>query len=624
MEYGRIRNSTKQIYELDTFEGVDFAKAPSNVEVYRSPDAVNMTRDEVGKVSKRMGYFNVFTYTDPIYGIFKLGNDFIVHSGKNLYKEVYDNVEEEYTRTELYSDMNEHHSVAEQFNSKLYILDGNTFLVTDGTTCTPVTQSATVPLIKIAGTPSGGGVILQEVNLLSNAWREKFAGNGTDTTFQLSFDNLDSTPLIVKIASISGGAVVWTTKTEGTDYTVNRTNGTVTFTNVPSGPVVGQEDNIDIQASKDRSELSNRINGCTIMIKFGLNGQENQLFVSGNPNYKNIDWWCQVNDPNYYGDLSYSTLGQDDSAIISYSKLGTDLATHKDNKSGKIYIRSGLLDNNSNIIYPVKEVIDGSGCICKYCSENIGEPLFVTELGVQTITIQDYTLKQYEQVRGDRINSKLLKEPNLDKAVACIWKDLYLVSVNGHVYTLDRLQKYYEKNLPYSTFQYAGQYWTNIDAISWYVDGDDLYFGTTEGKIMKFYNDPDNSGSYNDDGEPIDAYWTLPEFSGDVFFRNKNVKFIAVKLKASKQTGIQMYAQIDGQWELIFEDFTSFGYADFNYFDFEYFTFSTDTTPRKAQSKITVRKKDKSSFRLRNNIVNQPFGIYSVAFIYTEKGINKD
>ena len=28
--------------------------------------------------------------------------------------------------------------------------------------------------------------------------------------------------------------------------------------------------------------------------------------------------------------------------------------------------------------------------------------------------------------------------------------------------------------------------------------------------------------------------------------------------------------------------------------------------------------------RLRNNRLGQPFGIYSVAFIYTEKGINKD
>ena len=58
--------------------------------------------------------------------------------------------------------------------------------------------------------------------------------------------------------------------------------------------------------------------------------------------------------------------------------------------------------------------------------------------------------------------------------------------------------------------------------------------------------------------------------------------------------------------------------------DFNNFTFSTDRTPKKAQSKVTIRKKDKTAFRLKNNVLGQPFGIYAVAFIYTEKGINKD
>ena len=398
MQYGQTARAKKQIYDLETFEGVDFSRASSNVEDFRSPDAVNMTRDEVGKVRKRMGYHKIFEYDAPVYSIHMLKGDFIIHAGSKLYKET--KVNDAYTRLELYSNMASHHSIGVQFNNKLYILDGTNYVVTDGSTCSPVSESATVPLIQIAGTPSGGGTILQEVNLLSNAWREKFTGDGTSKTFQLSFDNLDNTPLIVKIAKVTEGVLSWETKTEGTDYTVDRVLGKVTFTTAPSKAVSGKEDNIDIQASKDRSDITSRILKCDICIKFGLNGQDNQLFVSGNPDFPNIDWYSKVNDPTFFGDLSYSTLGQDDSAIVSYSKLGTDLATHKDTKSGDIYIRRGSLDSNSNIIYTVNEVINGSGCICKYGSQNIGEPLFVTNLGVQTITIQDYTLKQYEKIRG--------------------------------------------------------------------------------------------------------------------------------------------------------------------------------------------------------------------------------
>ena len=220
--------------------------------------------------------------------------------------------------------------------------------------------------------------------------------------------------------------------------------------------------------------------------------------------------------------------------------------------------------------------------------------------------------------------SKLLEEANVENAISCIWKDLYIVCINSHCYILDRLQKAYEKNSPYSTYQYAGEYWDNIPATAFLVDGNDLYFGTTDGKIMKFYTDPQDPLSYSDNGVAIDAYWTLPEFSGDVFFRNKNVKFIAVKLKSAIRTGIEILAQIDGVWTTIFEDYLSFSFIDFDNIDFDNFTFSTDATPKKAQTKVTIRKKDKTAFRLRNNKLEQPFGIYAVAFIYTEKGINKD
>ena len=86
MRYGQTARAQKQIYEVDVFEGIDASKAPSNVEYFRSPNAVNMTRDEVGKVRKRMGYRLVFQYDAPIYSINQLNGNFIIHSGTKLYK----------------------------------------------------------------------------------------------------------------------------------------------------------------------------------------------------------------------------------------------------------------------------------------------------------------------------------------------------------------------------------------------------------------------------------------------------------------------------------------------------------------------------------------------------------
>jgi hypothetical protein len=81
--------------------------------------------------------------------------------------------------------------------------------------------------------------------------------------------------------------------------------------------------------------------------------------------------------------------------------------------------------------------------------------------------------------------------------------------------------------------------------------------------------------------------------------------------------------QINGLWGEVKSDYQSFNYIDFSNIDFSNFTFSTDTTPQKTVEKVKFKKIDKIAFRVSNSNINQPFGIDSFGFIYTEKGINK-
>ena len=46
----------RSVAKIDTFKGVDLNSSPSNVKIYRSPNAPNMMRDIPGKVRKRQGY----------------------------------------------------------------------------------------------------------------------------------------------------------------------------------------------------------------------------------------------------------------------------------------------------------------------------------------------------------------------------------------------------------------------------------------------------------------------------------------------------------------------------------------------------------------------------------------
>ena len=46
----------KSILTIDEFLGVDFTNSPANVDITRSPNAVNMIRDVPGKIRKCMGW----------------------------------------------------------------------------------------------------------------------------------------------------------------------------------------------------------------------------------------------------------------------------------------------------------------------------------------------------------------------------------------------------------------------------------------------------------------------------------------------------------------------------------------------------------------------------------------
>ena len=54
----------KSIETIDEFLGVDFTNSPANVDIRRSPNAVNMIRDVPGKVRKCMGWEVVKQYAN--------------------------------------------------------------------------------------------------------------------------------------------------------------------------------------------------------------------------------------------------------------------------------------------------------------------------------------------------------------------------------------------------------------------------------------------------------------------------------------------------------------------------------------------------------------------------------
>lgn len=624
----------RSVVKIETFKGVDLNSSPSNVETYRSPNAPNMMRDVPGKVRKRQGYEKTAAYGGRINGVHILKDieageeKELIHAGDKLYLD----------GAVIYEGMADERSVGRQFYGKLFIFDGKKALcygefeekeaaAAEGEEKPKVWEvraledEAYIPTVIISRNPTGGGTTLEPLNLIGRKWKESFLSDGTTKVYQLTTDKLDADAVEVRIMTKEGE---WTDKKEGTDFTVDREKGTVTFTAAPGASPVTGFDNVEITAAKTREGYADKINKCRIMTLYGVNGGMDRIFISGNPDYPNQDWYCKMNDGFFWGDLWYSTLGQDGSAIVGYIIINDRLAVLKsDAEEGRnVILRKGEIEKDE-AVFPIIGTLSGRGALGSHAFGHLGsEPLFLTDIGIMAITAADLTGEKYSQSRSYYIDNVLTAEKGLEDAFAYVWRDFYLISTgSGRVYLLDGLQKSYDRNSPYSHFQYECYYWENVPARVFWEDGEGrLCFGDAEGNAFRFYDDVTSQKSYNDDGVAISARWDTPELGGKLFYKNKNFRRIDFVLAPAIATGANVFAQVKGVWSEIFDSGASAMYFDFTHINWERINFSTDDTPRTMGGKIKIKKVDKVAFSLRNERINEPFGIYSLALEYTENG----
>ena len=618
----------KYAYEIEQFLGIDLSNAPNNVSINRSPYCPNMIRDTVGKVKKRDGYSLVRTYAAKINGVHFLGSKMLVHSGTKLYLDGE-------TPTELFT-MNNAFSSSFKMNDNLYILDGANYVVYDGTTASAVV--GTIPLILISRTPTGGGTVYDAVNLLS-AWRKVgYLGTSATLDYYLPSTSIDAATVT---AQKDNGSGVFVDLVENTDFTVNRTTGKVTFSTAPGVPPVTGEDNVYITYSKTVSGYADKIKKADICILYGVNGTRNRVFVAGNPDNENVDYYCELSDPTYFSDLNYSVLGN--GAIMNYSIVNETLVTHKigEENGSNAVLREGTI-TDSGTVFATSGSYATSGALSKRSFAILeNEPMFLTEdKNVSAITPSDVLGERLGQERSYYITTALKGEndltPSYTDAVlaasyACAYNGFYFLAVYPDIYILDGTQFSLEKNRPYSTRQYECYYWKNINATILY-ENNGLCFGTSSGGLYQFIPGQSNDLTEN----AISCWWETPELDGESFADKKTFTYVGTRIASAPKTGVKISTKVTGLWGENTEDSSEavyFGgwddvvdynaeasYFDFNNINFSEFSFSTDSSPHTLGRKIKIKNQDKVQFRFENSRINEPFGLYKAIIEYTESG----
>lgn len=414
------------------FRGVDFSNRRDEINLSRSPDALNMWKNyksNNGKcIETRPDVELLEEYSDTIFGLFfydvKGTIHKMVHSGDKLY----DNGKQ----LNLVSKTENMSSMADTFmpknksnmfviNNILYIVDGSQYKRYDGTELSVV--EGYIPTTTISRSPSGGGTLYEDVNLLNDVRKNSFVSDGASTDYMLDVENFDSTYPVR----------VWVDDKELTSgFKAVPESGKVTFTTPPKTPNTPGADNVVIQFRKINEGYRERINNCRLVEVF-----DNRVFFSGNPDYPNFLWHSSLDNPEYCSDLDYYTEGTNDSKIQSITSGNNALWVMKEPSQSNttIFYHTPTVDADYGKIYPSVHSSISTGCVTT--GVNFNDTIcFFSERGLEAIS-GDVTTEQVIRHVSSLVDNKLLNESKYKEMIIEEWEGYLLVIVGKKVYLAD-------------------------------------------------------------------------------------------------------------------------------------------------------------------------------------------
>lgn len=525
------------------FRGVDFSNRKDEVNLYRSPDALNMWKNYKNSkgrcVESRPDIELVKEFTDTIYGLFFYSfngsKHRIVHSGMKLY----DNDEI------IYIAMAEHKSLFFIYNSLLYIKDSKNYLVYDGKTVSIV--EGFIPTTSISRCPNGGGKSYQDVNLLTGVRKNSFVADGISKEYFVDTESFDKDYQVK----------VWINDVELTSgFATDSASGKITFTTAPTEPDTTGQDNVIIQFRKTVEGYRDKIDKCTLLEVF-----DNRVFFSGNPEFPNMLWHCSLEDPTYCSDLDYYTEGSDDSAIKALISGNNALWVMKEPSQSNttIFYHNPTIDDSLGKVYPSIHSSISAGCVSTGINFN-DDIVFFSERGLEGIS-GDVTTEQVLAHRSTLIDNKLLNETNYNKVILEEWEGYLLIIIDNHVYLAD--SRAMMANNDHNEYEYF--YWefdTNIsgahvkDGVLFLISGNKIYALTKkETEIEAYWTTLEDEFGYPQYQKTTNKKGCVVDLEGDsvtISVRTNNNKFeivnkysgkkgyIASKIKKKKWKSIQM------------------------------------------------------------------------------------
>jgi hypothetical protein len=571
--------------EISVFKGINEAVGETEIALGEAVSQVNWRITQNSKPQKRQGHKTFINYANAkdVQGMWH---------GTIATKEVLiscnDGKVYEYNFATLLNTqigtMTDAKTTIFYFEGKLYFLNGVEYKEYDGTTFQDVQPY--IPTIAIGTPPAGGGTPFEPINLLTGKKLQEFVGDGSATAYQLAEIGLDAAAVTCTIDGV--------TKTETTNFTVNRTTGIVTFSVAPtdeSEVILGwtkvEYGNADL-VKKNRFAM---INGP---------GNDTAVFLWGNPDAKNRRSWSGTLKANYFPVINYTLVGSDEFAI-------TDIVPHYSrqiiSKQDRTHFSYAEWNSTAKAWdYPVFDL-----------NEAVGNEAYNGVQIVKNSPISIYKGSWWlwsntdtEDERNADIISERLRESlsSIDLSTAVTFdyqreKELW-VNVGENVYIWN-----YGNDTMYVYSNISGTCFLDVDGV--------IYYGS-QGTIEYF-----NGTCEVTDDEVITGFqdWGSLELK-------KNSREIFTSILPASQTSLNVYYRTNrqGEWKPI-SKLIEYRLFDLNNVNFANFSFSTNRNPQSFRRKIRAKKYTYIQFKLTNGKLGETCTILAFKVQAETQGVIK-